>query len=66
MKVKSLFNSLPNESHTLEWICKVTNTPKEEVQIELDKLKAENFIVGVRKFKLKNVPQHIKDIPRQK
>lgn len=64
MKVKGIFQTLPLESMSLEWICKLTNSSKEVVQKELDKLKDEKFITGSRKYKLKNVPQSIKDIPR--
>ena len=62
MKIKGLFLSLPLESLTLGFICRVTNTPKEEVQPILDQLLKEDFIKGKRKYKLKKVPKHIKNI----
>jgi hypothetical protein len=66
MKIKGLFLSLPLESLSLEWISELTRTPKDIVQLELEILLKAGFIVGKRKFKLKNVPQHIKDIPKKK
>jgi transcription initiation factor IIE alpha subunit len=63
-KIEGLFRFLPLESMTLEWICKLTNSSKEEVQPVLYKLVEDKIIVGNTKYKLKKVPKRIKDIPK--
>jgi hypothetical protein len=66
MKIKGLFQCLPKESMTLERICSLTNSSKEEVQPILLKLVKEGVIVGKKKFRLKKVPKHVRDIPVKK
>ena len=63
-KIEGLFKCLPLESMTLEWICKLTNSSKEEVQPVLDQLVKDKIIVGKRKYKLKKVPKWVKNIPK--
>ena len=65
-KIKGLFQCLPKESLTLEWVCRHTNESIEVVQPVLDKLVSDKIIVGKRKYKLKKVPKHVKDIPIKK
>ena len=63
-KIEGLFKCLPKESMNVEWISKLTNSSKEEVQPILDKLVKDKIIIGKRKYKLKKAPKHVKDIPK--
>ena len=64
MKISGIFYTLPLESMNVEWICKLTNSSKEDVQPVLDQLVKDKIIVGKRKYKLKKVPKHILNIPK--
>jgi len=52
MKILGVFKALPLESLKTDFICKVTNTDKEEVQNILDKLVKDGHIKGKRTYKL--------------
>ena len=65
-KVKGIFNTLPKESMSLDWICKLTDSNKEDVKPILERLVKEDIIKGKKKFRLKVVPKYIKNIPIKK
>lgn len=64
-KVQGIFRSLPLEAFTIEWLCKHTNSSKKKVQPVLNKLVKQDIIVneGIAYY-LKEVPKHIRDIPK--
>jgi hypothetical protein len=61
-KIYGLFKTLPLESLTLNFICRVTNTNEEIVKPILKQLVKENIIKGKVKFRLKSVPKYIETI----
>jgi hypothetical protein len=59
MKVLGLFRALPLESLKVDFICRVTNTPREVIEPILNKLIEEGHIKGKRSYKL--IGKHLKN-----
>ena len=62
-KIRGVFKTLPLESMDIKWLAKLSNSTPEEIQPIIDQLLKDGLIKGKRKYKLKKVPKHVKDIP---
>lgn len=65
-QIKGIFKCFPTMSFDLKTLCEWTHKSKEEIEPIIKQLLKDGFVKGKRTFKLKNVPQHVKDIPCQK